>query len=159
MTTEFVSEIACEICTALQDTQRDELVLRADKWDLVLVDDANYPGFCRVIWRDHVREMSDLSAIERSALMEIVWQVETIVREVMLPHKMNIASLGNVVPHLHWHVIPRYTDDAHFPSPVWAEARREPEASSLAKRSALLPILRGRLIQACFTTTKNGANG
>jgi diadenosine tetraphosphate (Ap4A) HIT family hydrolase len=37
----------------------------------------------------------------------------------MAPDKINLASLGNVVPHLHWHVIPRFADDPHFPNPVW----------------------------------------
>jgi len=42
----------------------------------------------------------------------------------MQPTKINLASLGNVVPHLHWHVIPRWADDTHFPDPIWAPARR-----------------------------------
>lgn len=70
-----------------------------------------------------------------------MYQVEQAVRETMLPDKINVASLGNVVPHLHWHVIPRYTDDAHFPAPVWAAAVREPEAGVLEARRALLPQL------------------
>jgi diadenosine tetraphosphate (Ap4A) HIT family hydrolase len=53
-----------------------------------------------------------------------------------------VASLGNVVPHLHWHVIPRYADDAHFPAPVWAQAVRETDAAVLAQRRALLPQLK-----------------
>jgi diadenosine tetraphosphate (Ap4A) HIT family hydrolase len=40
------------------------------------------------------------------------------------PDKINLASLGNVVPHLHWHVIPRWRDDSHFPAPIWATAKR-----------------------------------
>jgi diadenosine tetraphosphate (Ap4A) HIT family hydrolase len=63
------------------------------------------------------------------------------VREVMQPDKVNLASLGNVVPHLHWHVIPRYTDDAHFPAPVWAPAVRVTDPAVLAARQALLPQL------------------
>ncbi|KQQ86598.1 HIT family protein [Massilia sp. Leaf139] len=112
-----------------------------DKFAVIVVDDPNYPGFCRVIWRDHVREMSDLSRDDRLLLNEAVYQLEQAVRETMAPHKINVASLGNVVPHLHWHVIPRYTDDAHFPAPVWAAAVREPDAAALTARRALLPQL------------------
>jgi diadenosine tetraphosphate (Ap4A) HIT family hydrolase len=40
------------------------------------------------------------------------------------PDKVNLASLGNVVPHLHWHVVPRWTDDSHYPAPIWSAAAR-----------------------------------
>lgn len=80
----------------------------------------DFPGFCRVIWQAHVAEMSDLAAVDAAYLMRIVLAVERTLREVMHPDKINLASLGNVVPHLHWHVIPRWHDDSHFPAPVWA---------------------------------------
>jgi diadenosine tetraphosphate (Ap4A) HIT family hydrolase len=51
-------------------------------------------------------------------------RVERALRNELQPDKINLASLGNMVPHLHWHVIARFSDDAHFPSPIWAEARR-----------------------------------
>jgi diadenosine tetraphosphate (Ap4A) HIT family hydrolase len=60
----------------------------------------------------------------------------------MRPDKVNLASLGNVVPHLHWHVIPRYRDDAHFPAPVWGQKQRSAAETSLAERRALLHALR-----------------
>jgi diadenosine tetraphosphate (Ap4A) HIT family hydrolase len=44
---------------------------------------------------------------------------------------MNLASLGNVTPHLHWHVIPRFADDSHFPQPVWGAAQRPAEPRDL----------------------------
>ena len=112
-----------------------------EKFSVILVDDAAYPGFCRVIWRDHVREMSDLSIDDRLLINEAVYQVELAVRDVMRPLKVNVASLGNVVPHLHWHVIPRYADDAHFPAPVWAQAARQTDEATVAERRALLPAL------------------
>lgn len=83
-----------------------------------------FPGFCRVVWRAHVAEMSDLDAASRRHLMNVVLATETAVRRLCRPDKINLASLGNVVPHLHWHVIPRWNDDSHFPVPIWAEARR-----------------------------------
>ena len=79
---------------------------------------------CRVVWRNHVREMSDLGPTERCAFMDTVFAVEAAMRRHGRPVKMNLASLGNLVPHLHWHVIPRYEDDAYFPEAIWAEAHR-----------------------------------
>ena len=93
---------------------------------VVRVDDPDYPGFCRVILGRHVREMTELSEAERAALMAVVFAVEEVMRATMRPDKMNLASLGNMTPHVHWHVIPRYRDDRHFPGPVWAAAQREP---------------------------------
>lgn len=92
---------------------------------VVLADEPDYPGFLRVILNAHVKEMTDLSPIDRQALLQVVLMAEAAVREVMTPDKINLASLGNVVPHLHWHVIPRYTDDPHFPNAVWGERKRD----------------------------------
>ena len=92
---------------------------------VVRVDEPDYPGFCRVILKRHAREMTDLDATEREALMAVVYAVEEAVRETMGPDKMNLASLGNMTPHVHWHVIPRFVDDRHFPTPVWGAPRRE----------------------------------
>ena len=91
---------------------------------MVAAGDPDYPGFVRVILARHAREMADLERGEREALMDVVFAVEATVREAMQPHKMNLASLGNMTPHVHWHVIPRYRDDRHFPNPVWAAPQR-----------------------------------
>ena len=91
---------------------------------IILVPDAHYGGFCRVIWQAHVKEMSDLNAAQRQHFMEVVFGIEEVLRDTLQPDKINLASLGNQVPHLHWHVIPRFADDAHFPDPIWSAARR-----------------------------------
>ncbi|MCH8619462.1 HIT family protein [Undibacterium sp. TS12] len=133
----------CELC----DASLGDVIVRTAQFRVILVDDASYPGFCRVIWNTHVREMTDLDASDRNVFMQAVWQVEAAVRQIMQPHKMNLASLGNMVPHLHWHIIPRYADDAHFPNPVWATARAEgPDEAGLAARRSLLPLLRQTII-------------
>lgn len=114
------SASACELCT--QDG--GEVVYRNASLRVVIVDDADYPGFCRVIWNAHRKEMTDLPDAQRAELMAAVFAVECAVRQVMQPLKINLASLGNMTPHLHWHVIPRYAEDKHFPSPIWAAAQR-----------------------------------
>lgn len=133
----------CELC----DVSRGDVVVSNAQWRVILVDDANYPGFCRVIWTAHVKEMTDLNETDRNVLMQVVWKTESAIRAIMQPHKMNLASFGNMVPHLHWHLIPRYTDDAHFPNPVWAAANVEvPEQTIVEARRSLLPQLRNELI-------------
>jgi len=108
---------------------------------IVLVDDPDYPGFCRVVLERHVKEMTDLAPAERARLMNAVFATEAALRDLVLPRKVNLASLGNAVPHLHWHVIPRHGDDRHFPKPIWAEPSR-PHASRR------IPPDRGRLAAA-----------
>jgi diadenosine tetraphosphate (Ap4A) HIT family hydrolase len=111
----------CPLC----ETQGGDLVWQDAFLRVVLPAEPEYPGFVRVIWNHHRREMTDLSPAERTHFMNVVWSVESIIREIMEPDKINLASLGNVVPHLHWHIIPRYTDDRHFPAPIWATPQRE----------------------------------
>lgn len=135
---------ACELCTqpggrSLHDDGR----LR-----VVLVDEPDYPGFVRVIWSAHVRELSDLAARDHDHLMQAVIAVERALRAVMQPHKLNVASLGNQTPHLHWHVIPRFEDDPHFPRPVWAEPLRTADADRTNARRQLLPALQQAIVQS-----------
>ena len=135
-------QTVCVLC----DSSQEDVIIATSQWRVIMVSEPDYPGFCRVIWQAHVREMSDLSETDRQEMMRVVWQVEAAQRAVLKADKINLASLGNVVPHLHWHVIPRFTDDAHFPQPVWAPARPEggnPE--TLAQRRALLPALRSAI--------------
>lgn len=106
----------CPLCS---DTKED--VLWHDAFcRVILVGDADYPGFCRVILNAHIREMTDLAPGDRLRLLNVVFQVEGALRAILNPDKINLASLGNLVPHLHWHVIPRFVGDRHFPDAIWA---------------------------------------
>jgi diadenosine tetraphosphate (Ap4A) HIT family hydrolase len=113
--------MTCPLCTL----PAGELLYEDARLWVLLVEEAGYPGFCRVIWKAHVKEMSDLSADDSQHIFDWVLRTERALRSVMQPEKINLASLGNVVPHLHWHVIPRFADDSHFPAPIWAAPRRE----------------------------------
>ena len=99
--------MGCEFC----GSPGGPVLWQNDLCRVVRVDEPDYPGFCRVILTRHAREMTDLEPGERDALMAVVYAVESVVRETMRADKMNLASLGNMTPHLHWHLIPRYRDD------------------------------------------------
>ena len=111
----------CELC----DTPGGEPVWQDERCRVVLVNEPGYPGFCRVILGQHVAEMTDLPAAKRDAVMAVVYAVEQALRDAMQPDKVNLASLGNMTPHLHWHVVPRFRDDRHFPGPIWALPQRD----------------------------------
>jgi diadenosine tetraphosphate (Ap4A) HIT family hydrolase len=138
-----MSHVDCPLCTG----PGGELVWQGADHRVILADEPRHPGFCRVVWTAHVREMSDLPAEDSTRLMVTVLTVERVLRERLAPDKVNLASLGNVVPHLHWHVIPRWVDDSHFPDPVWAAARREAPTRNI-DRAALGAALREALAAA-----------
>ena len=110
----------CPLCTPTNE----KILYLSDLYRIIYVDDPAWPGFCRIILNAHAAEMSDLPIEHRSAIMKAVCVTESVLRELMHPDKINLASLGNVVPHVHWHVIPRWENDTHFPDPIWATAKR-----------------------------------
>ena len=93
-------------------------------------------------------EWSDLSLAEQAALMGAVGAVERVLRDALAPTKINLASLGNVVPHLHWHVIARFDWDSHFPAPVWAAPAREVAPAPVTRLRASLDELDARVARA-----------
>lgn len=117
---------------------------------VVHANEPGYTGFCRVIWNAHRTEMTELSVPDRQYLMAVVFATERSLRQLLVPHKINLASLGNQVPHLHWHVIPRFRDDPTFPDAVWAPPRRAGAARALPHSfdDALGGLLRAALGKA-----------
>jgi diadenosine tetraphosphate (Ap4A) HIT family hydrolase len=111
--------MSCELC----DSEGGAVLWRDDFCRVVRPAVDGYPGFLRVIVNRHVKEMTDLA--ERERLMRVVFACETALRGLYKPDKINLASFGNVVPHVHWHVIARFADDAHFPDSIWASPRRK----------------------------------
>jgi diadenosine tetraphosphate (Ap4A) HIT family hydrolase len=88
--------------------------------------------------------MTDLTAAEQTELLRVVLLVEQVQRVELKPDKVNLAAFGNVVPHLHWHVIPRWQDDPHFPQAVWA-ALPQADAQALAAQVARQTAVQQRL--------------
>jgi len=114
------------------------LIAQSPDWRVVRVLDApDFPAFYRLIWSAHVAEFSQLDAAQRSDCIEAVNTVEQVLLSALQPTKVNLASLGNVVPHLHWHVIARFAWDSHFPNPVWGSAARVVAGLSAEARLAL----------------------
>ncbi|MFZ7310017.1 HIT family protein [Comamonas jiangduensis] len=101
---------------------------------VIRAQEEGFPAFYRVIWTAHVAELSDLSEADRNTCMAVVAAVERVLRERLAPTKINLAALGNMVAHLHWHVIARYDWDSHFPASVWASPLR---ARDLAREAQL----------------------
>lgn len=127
----------CPLCAQDGGT----VVWRKSKLRVIRADEPGFPAFYRVVWNDHVAEFSDLNTADRAHCMDVVSQVEQALRQHLQPTKINLAALGNMVPHLHWHVIARFDWDSHFPAPVWAAAQRERDlGQEAAVRERLLAM-------------------
>lgn len=124
----------CPLCTAIGGAP----IFQGEKFRVIRAEEAGFPAFYRVVWSGHVAEFSDLSLADRSLCMAAVNVVELVLRAQLQPVKINLAALGNVVPHLHWHVIARFDWDSHFPSPVWCPAQRPLDLPALAVVQARL---------------------
>jgi diadenosine tetraphosphate (Ap4A) HIT family hydrolase len=129
-----VIDAACALCQA----DGGLLVFRNEQLRIIQASEAGFPAFYRVIWNQHVAEFSDLSAAERASCMDAVTVVEQVLRSELQPAKINLAALGNLVPHLHWHVVARFNWDSHFPASVWSAPQRpvdDEQVAAVASRS------------------------
>lgn len=112
---------ACVLC----DSESGKILWQNQVCRVIFAANTDYSGFCQVISHQHVKEMTDLPDHVQLHLMQIVFTVESAIREVLRPDKINLASLGNQVPHVHWHIIPRYKNDPHFPASIWSPIQKE----------------------------------
>ena len=138
-----MSAAACALC----DSLGGELVFQAARFRVIRAEEAGFPAFYRLVWQDHVVEFTDLSPADRQHCMEAVACIEQVLREQLQPTKVNLATLGNAVPHLHWHVVARFEWDSHFPAPLWAQALRPNANAPLASLRARLPLVEAELQQ------------
>ena len=134
----------CPLC----ESDGGLLVFRNEFLRIIQASEAGFPAFYRVVWNRHVAELSDLSSAEREACMDAVVAVEQVLRSELRPDKINLAALGNRVPHLHWHVIARFAWDSHFPASVWSTAQRPVEEHQVAAVTSLCVDVNRRIAEA-----------
>ncbi len=137
----------CELCERAGGVP----VFQGPFWRVIRADGpeaADFPAFYRVILDAHVAEFSELPAAQRHALMDAVCAVEQVLRHGLSPRKVNLAALGNAVPHLHWHVVARFEWDSRFPAPVWAPAQRPVQPPPLQRLALPLAELDRRVAAA-----------
>lgn len=134
----------CLLCGSVSG----QLIYENEIYRVVLVDDKSYPGYIRIISQKHVKEMSDLNDEDANSILNALLKIDNIVKKLYTPDKINLASLGNVIPHLHWHIIPRYKEDKHFPNPIWGEITHQsytPSAKIISLEQKLIAQ-----IKSCF---------
>ncbi len=125
-----------------------DLVARLPVSSLYLTANQAYRGRCQLIFDPrHVARIDELSPDEWAALSADIYAAQRAIVHVVRPDHVNVESLGNVVPHLHWHIIPRYERDPRWGEPVWQPAGEVEPFARLddSDRAALLTELRRAL--------------
>jgi len=133
----------CPLC----DAAGGRVLFSSNRLRVIHATEAGFPAFYRVVWNAHVAEFSDLTRDERVLCLDAVTLVEQCLRDHLAPTKINLAALGNAVPHVHWHVIARFENDSHFPGAVWAAAQREGQPEHEAAVALKMPALELDLIK------------
>ena len=111
----------CELCV----TSTLPILWQNNHFRVILVNDQNIRGYLRLELIEHVKEIHHLTPAIQSEMYKIMNIIENIVTDVYSPDKINLASLGNKTPHIHWHIIPRFTNDNFFPQSIWSEPIRQ----------------------------------
>jgi diadenosine tetraphosphate (Ap4A) HIT family hydrolase len=142
-----------------------------DEWDLIgplgvstlyLARNQTYRGHCLLILDlRHASRPSELSAQEWLQFCADLHTAETAITRTLAPDHINIAALGNLSPHLHWHIIPRYRDDPRWGAPIWLTQACDMLDTRLdtQEQLRLVQSLRHALESACGGDGGEGTGG
>jgi len=114
----------CPMCRRWDD-DGDLRVAELEHSFVVLNRDQYFPGYTLLFTRQHVTELFHLDRAVRSGLMEEVSRVAEALFTLFQPDKINYELLGNMVPHIHWHLVPRHALEPLWPRPIWSEPHDE----------------------------------
>jgi ATP adenylyltransferase len=115
----------CEFCRALEKNDSSESglitgeMIKLSHSTVAMCKNQFFKGKFLVIFNEHVEDFEELSNEETNAFNDEMLKVSRALKKIFNPDKLNYASLGNNVPHLHWHIIPRYKNDANWNKPPW----------------------------------------
>jgi diadenosine tetraphosphate (Ap4A) HIT family hydrolase len=117
----MTSVSSCPLCSAVADPAAawgQDLVWQFPHSFAVLGPWQYFTGYCLLVAREHCTELSQLGP-RRTAFLEEMATLATAIEACFRPQKLNYELLGNLVPHLHWHLFPRSSDDPERLRPVW----------------------------------------
>lgn len=117
-------QTGCPMCSRWDD-DADLRIMEFEYSYLILNRDQFFPGYCLLFSKQHVTELFDLDLKTRQGMMEEVTSTAAALARLFKPDKINYELLGNMVPHIHWHLVPRFSTEPHWPRPIWAEPHAE----------------------------------
>ncbi len=133
-------------CKACQGTwpRADHFIADLGLSQAYLHDDQFFKGWTVVVFRRHATELFQLAPTERMQLMEEVTLVAKTLAQVFDARKINYELLGNQLPHIHWHLIPRLATDPAPLEPVW-RVQHEPVHSTTQELQASIEQIKGAM--------------
>ena len=144
-----VAGSGCPLCAPRPESNAHwDLIAPLSISSLYLAKNQTYRGQCQLIFDDrHAARVDQLTPHEWTSLATDLFAAQNAIMRAVHPDHLNIESLGNVVPHLHWHVIPRYVGDARWGEPIWTTPLSAMPDSRLsdADRAALIVRIRSGL--------------
>jgi diadenosine tetraphosphate (Ap4A) HIT family hydrolase len=130
------------MCRRWED-QSDLRIVELEHSFVMLNRDQFFPGYTLLFTKQHVTELFHLDQEVRAALMEEVNSVAQALHSQFQPNKINYELLGNMVPHMHWHLVPRFATDPLWPRPIWAERHDDVVLSANEYLQRILAIRQG----------------
>jgi len=115
---------SCPMCRKWED-DADLRIAELEYCYVTLNRDQFFPGYCFVFTKTHVTELFHLDRVTRQGVMEEVTAVAAALDRILKPSKLNYELLGNMVAHMHWHIVPRFSDGPLWPKPIWSEPHTE----------------------------------
>ena len=134
-----MTSLPCLMCSRWLDDS-DLRIIELTHSYVVLNRDQFFPGYTLLLTKQHVTELFHLERVMRAELMDEVSRVAEALYEVFRPTKINYELLGNMVPHMHWHLVPRYASEPLWPRPIWSEPHAEAHLSAEEYRSRIESI-------------------
>lgn len=132
----------CLMCRRWEE-HRDLRIAELEHSFVVLNRDQFFPGYTLLFTKQHVTELFHLDRAVRAELTEEISTVARALHSQFQPDKINYELLGNMVPHMHWHLVPRFAIDPLWPRPIWAETHVELILSAEEYRQRILTIRQG----------------
>ena len=115
---------SCQMCTKW-NTEPELRIAELKQCYVLLNRDQFFPGYTFVVAKEHVTELFHLDQEARATIIEEVASTAAALYKLFKPDKINYELLGNMVPHMHWHLVPRFRTDRLWPRPIWAEPHEE----------------------------------
>ena len=135
--------VGCDRVARITAGRDPEFVATLAESHVVLADEQRYRGYAILFAKEHVEHLAALPLDRQLRLWEEVDRVAQAIRRSVAPVRINYACLGNLVTHVHWHVIPRHADDPEPLHPIWVRSVSERRVSlSEEERRGLIAELR-----------------
>jgi diadenosine tetraphosphate (Ap4A) HIT family hydrolase len=143
-----VACLACDRIELIHQGRNPDFVVELAESYVTLADEQAYRGYCILLLKTHDEQLSALAFDRQLRLYEDVARVGAVLDRELSPRRINYACLGNLLAHIHWHVIPRYADDPEAQHPIWVRP--------LAERRVALPQQERRDLSARLRRALSG---